>query len=212
MALPVGGAFFWLGLIFHAKTLRRKVFFVDLRDKPIKNLAMKRLIFLFITQVIFSTVIAQEKSFEYSKVIEVDSVSKTELYNMANEWFAKTYNSANDVIQLNDKELCKIIGKGRIQSYYKSLGTVHKTGYLSYTFSFEAKDGRYRYEISEIIHKFDGNSNGGGYLTNDQPECGKMMMTTKQWEYIKQMAKLDLDALVYSLEQSLLNKGEKDSW
>ena len=44
----------------------------------------------------------------YSEVVKVDG-NKDELYSRAREWFAKTYNSAKNVIQMDDKD--KIVGK-----------------------------------------------------------------------------------------------------
>jgi hypothetical protein len=52
----------------------------------------------------------------YSEKVDVDSIKSTELYVRAHEWFAKTFKSAQSVIQLDDKEAGKILGKGSIQA------------------------------------------------------------------------------------------------
>ena len=40
----------------------------------------------------------------FENIVKVDGVSKIDLYLLANEWFAKTFNSGNSVIQMQDKE------------------------------------------------------------------------------------------------------------
>jgi hypothetical protein len=48
----------------------------------------------------------------YTRIVEVDSVSKEELYLRALGYFTYNYNSGEDVIQVSDKESGTIIGKG----------------------------------------------------------------------------------------------------
>src|SRR5258708_31294843 len=59
----------------------------------------------------------------YTEVVKVDSsVTKDILYSKAREWFAIAFKSSNVVIQLEDKENGKIIGKAIMDVYYKSMG------------------------------------------------------------------------------------------
>lgn len=70
----------------------------------------------------------------YSEVVIVDSLStKDELFSLAREWFAKAYNSSTNVLQLEDKENGKIVGKALMQVYYKSMGMTSPSGYINYT-------------------------------------------------------------------------------
>lgn len=63
------------------------------------------------------------KMITYTEVVNVDtSLSKLELYSRAKEWFAKAYNSSQNVIQIEDKESGKIVGKALSQVYHKALG------------------------------------------------------------------------------------------
>lgn len=97
------------------------------------------------------------KRITYSEVVLVDSlVSKQELYSRAREWFAKAYNSANNVIQMEDNVNGKIIGKALVPVKLKVLGTVYDAGSIHYTISLYLKDGRYKYEITDFYHT--GNS------------------------------------------------------
>lgn len=115
------------------------------------------LIFLFVP----SLLCAQDVKFpidsmshkvSYQGIEYVSSVSKDELYIRAREWFARIFVSAQDVIQMDDKAAGKIIGKG----VYKNLKTgifVDNTTTIYYTVSITVKDGRYRYEISDIYRE-----------------------------------------------------------
>ena len=47
----------------------------------------------------------------YEKIIEVQEVSKEKLYIKANAWFVETFNSSESVIEFQDKDEGKIIGK-----------------------------------------------------------------------------------------------------
>jgi hypothetical protein len=89
----------------------------------------------------------------YSEVVQSPNTNVKELYSNIYEWFAKTYNSANNVIQLNDKENGKIIGKGGF-----TIIPIHQWGniktpqtfFVNYTLTVQIKDGRFKYDFSNI--------------------------------------------------------------
>lgn len=103
---------------------------------------MKKLIFisiiLFCTTKLFSQ--------EYSEVIEVPEKTADQLYSRANEWFALTFKSAKDVIQLNDPAEKKIIGKG-IKRIQYLIGRYKTSLDMNFTLMVQFKDGRFRYNI-----------------------------------------------------------------
>jgi hypothetical protein len=89
----------------------------------------------------------------YTEVVSVDSsAKKQELFSRAREWFAKAYKSSTNVIQMEDKESGKIIGKALMQVYHKAMGREYPSGYINYTISIYLKDGRYKYEITDFYH------------------------------------------------------------
>lgn len=87
----------------------------------------------------------------YTEVIRKDSISKNELYNRALSWFANTFKSSKDVIQMQDKESGKIIGKG---SFECSLGFLFPSLDIKMTIIIMVKDGRYKYVINNFIHYY----------------------------------------------------------
>lgn len=94
---------------------------------------------------------------EYSEVVQAEGKTSQQLYTTAREWFAKTFVSANDVIQMEDPASGKIIGKGSnhiSESYVigKGLTAIFTKldWYPNYTLKIEVKDGRYKYELTDI--------------------------------------------------------------
>ena len=108
----------------------------------------------------------------YTGVVDVDSTkTKSELYSSVREWFAKTYNSSTKVIQMDDKENGKIIGKALFQVYHKAMKKDHPSGYINYTISVFVKDGKYKYEVTNFYHT------GNGGNISDFGDCENMINT-----------------------------------
>jgi hypothetical protein len=146
------------------------------------------------------------------EVVKVDTtLSSNELYLRARAWFAESYRSAQDVIQMDDKENGKIIGKGNIR--YTSrifVGSEGTKGWIRYTISIQVKDGRYRYEITDFYHEGNPLNSGGqfsfGLITNDT-ECpykiGSMTgkgWRNKVWNDIKETIKKNILSLTESIK------------
>ncbi len=110
---------------------------------------------LFITLFILipGLLVAQE----YSEVVEVPGKNVDELYTTAREWFAVTYKSANDVLQMDDPVAGVIIGKGAMhvtESYVAGKGLyaapIKLDWYPSFTLKVAIREGRYKYDITNI--------------------------------------------------------------
>lgn len=86
----------------------------------------------------------------YSEVVKVDSIDKTELYLRSKQFFAEYYRSSNEVIKMDDKDAGIVLGKGHFKislSY-----SLFKFDYnFRYSLRIQCKDGRYKYEIYDII-------------------------------------------------------------
>ena len=59
----------------------------------------------------FSLKLAPITQTTFEKIIDAPNVSKNDLYISVNEWFVKQFTSAKSVIQFQDKEEGKIVGK-----------------------------------------------------------------------------------------------------
>ena len=141
----------------------------------------------------------------YTEVVEVESKSKDDLYTSAREWFAKSYNSANNVIQMDDKESGKIVGKALMPVYHKAFGSDYDSGNIHYTISIYLKDGRYKYEVSDFYHT------GTVAGVPDYGNCEKMINTEKKayrkaFNYYLLQMDDNSKAMVHGLKESMLTK------
>jgi hypothetical protein len=81
---------------------------------------MKKVLFLCLTVLLSAFlyscgtmmgVKASDEARRFEKVIDVSNLSKSDIYIKANAWFVETFNSAESVIEFQDKEAGKIMGK-----------------------------------------------------------------------------------------------------
>jgi hypothetical protein len=90
----------------------------------------------------------------FSEVVQVDSLSKNDIYLRANDWIIKTFNSSKDVIQFNDKDagkiVCKTITGATIGKGWNKV-TIDPVYYL---LTIEARPGRYKITASNFIHHY----------------------------------------------------------
>ena len=63
---------------------------------------MKKLLFTYV--FLLSVSLFAQKPLEYNSIIEVEGITKNDIYIQVNDWLATTFNSANDVIQMADKD------------------------------------------------------------------------------------------------------------
>lgn len=83
----------------------------------------------------------------FTNVVTVDSTfKKNDLYSKARQWFVNYYKSADDVLQMDDKEEGKLIGKG-LHKYNFFNGLDASEVNLFFTVNITVKDGKYKYEI-----------------------------------------------------------------
>jgi len=163
---------------------------------------------LFINFNIYAQILpidSTTKQISYTKVIEVPGTTKIDLYSRANEWFAKTYNSSQNVLQAQDKEEGKLIGKALMKSTLKGFNA----GYVNYTISVFLKDNRYKYEVTDLAHEKGTSTLGsGGALESNK--AATMSIMGKQWVSIKIQADNEIKSLLSSLELAMNQKSKND--
>jgi hypothetical protein len=93
-----------------------------------------------------TTIPTLERQQSIGKTKEFPDLNKTELYNRSLSWVARTYNSANDVIQLKYPEsgqiICKGLGSAAFDFGFKR--------YFRYTMIIDIKDGKIRTRYENI--------------------------------------------------------------
>jgi len=186
---------------------------------------MKKIKHLFLlsalTLLSITTLFGQEK-LTYSEVVQTDSISQNELYNRAKLWFATTYNSANDVLQMDNKEEGQLIGKAILKYNPNVLsGSEQTKGNINYTIKIFVKNGRYKYEITDFIHDPYGNQYGkysmGVITTSEECPNPKPMAkgwSDKVWKDIKSQIETNMNSLIPSMKQGMKKKTEtkKSDW
>lgn len=106
----------------------------------------KTVLFLFVAVFLQSCTSYQQITASKSEqIIEVQG-SKNEIYVKANEWMVRAFNNAESVIQFQDKEAGKIIGKYLMHSY-----TNRYVNYKVYSIiTITVRDGATKIDIEPI--------------------------------------------------------------
>jgi hypothetical protein len=179
-----------------------------------------RILFWFLLALNAATATSQE-ALSKSEVIEVPGASADELFNRAYEWFASTYNNANEVLQIKDRDSYTLIGKA-LFSYEAPMlyGSDMVRGTISYTIEVKTKQGRYRYEIGDFIHDSYSDQYDVGLIT-DAPEPSNYPNMMKKWAikiWMDMKAKSGnyskdlMTALIAEMEKESELTPEEDDW
>lgn len=84
----------------------------------------------------------------YERIIEIPGQTKDQIYIRANSWFVETFNSAESVIEFQDKEAGKIMGK-YVFSYAEGVYTYS----VKQTVDISIKDDKVRVIINNPLYK-----------------------------------------------------------
>lgn len=126
---------------------------------------MKRLIFLFLissnmlVDCISQTRLSdsfpyQDGKILYTRIVQIDSAGKDELYNRAKRWIADSFNSAKDVIQLDNKENGEIICKGFFTTTWHISSLFSQEVNVWHTLKIQLKDNRTKVDLYNIRLKY----------------------------------------------------------
>lgn len=178
---------------------------------------MKTLLFLAFTSL---TLIANaQKPVVFAEVIKLDSsITKEELFKRARMWFAESFKSSKDVLQISDKESGELVGKPMFTYYSQYFtGSGATKGKVSYTVKVFVKQGRYKYEIGDFMHE--------AYRSNEYPkDIGLIMVDTfkslgfiggknldkKVWNELKSLSEKEATTLIISLKEFMLKPSESN--
>ena len=183
------------------------------------------LLLLFILST--STLIAQDNKFH--EVVNIPSKSSEFLYKNAKEWFALNFKSAQDVIQLDDPNEKKIIGKASKVVYWK-VKSVNCQAIVFYTLMVQFKDERYKYDIEPTEIKIPGGSSYAYdemvYMGTEEGLKQQLKKTGSAWMFGKKMMAQSLESnknivriidsslmeTVTNLTNSLMKESKDSNW
>jgi hypothetical protein len=151
---------------------------------------------------------------EYTEVVSVDSVSKDALYSRAKTFVASAFNSSTDVTKLDDPATSTLITKGFLPRIYLNPFNRTQGGHVQFTFTIQAKDGRYRYSVKDLQHIETGTGLvvSGGPLESEKPAKG---MSKKSWRHIKKESHSQITGFIDELKKTMAANSpasDKDNW
>lgn len=162
------------------------------------------------------TIDPDTKLITYTEVIEVPGISKDELYRRATVWFSKAFRSGKAVIDLQDKEAGKLIGKGYAGSTVKvPLIGKQDAGDIRMTIAIDVKDGKYRYIVDNFIHEAPMATGQGkwfsvGPLEQEKSKGGfGLRPSNSEWRELKENVFKTIEGLAEDLKKSM-GKADKD--
>lgn len=170
---------------------------------------MKNLISILFV-ILFSIQTSAQEKLSFIKVIPAEGKNNEALYVALRSFVATYYKDSKEVIQMDDKEACLLIGKAT--SVFDNLGVIYSSyeGYLDYTFKMQAKDGRVRIEITNFFHRNhtrNAKKSQLGMLTTDEQYTNKGLekkFENKIWGILKKQAKDVSEKIFIGVEQSIV--------
>lgn len=194
----------------------KKVFLFILAIIPLIAFSQNREKFNTVNPIYHEILPLENELITFSTVVQVDGVGKNELYLRAHDWIIKSFNSAKDVVQLDDKDAGKIVCKTiTTQSAGKGLfGKVVMDIY--YLLTIEVRDDRYKITASNFVHQYSeklGPSNIEGQ--NSFEEYFRLKHPTKKEESLNMEIASKLSNFVWSTFDTAaaeINQVKNDDW
>ena len=121
---------------------------------------MKKCLFLMLMLVSVS-VMAQEQPIQFDEVIKAEGKSVAEVYTTVKTWVATNFNSAQDVIQMDDPDNGILVCRGTFE--YNNGGGIMGAvldGWVFYTLKVQVREGRYKVSVGNFTHKANPVKNG----------------------------------------------------
>lgn len=153
----------------------------------------------------------------YSRVLSLDSVNKSDIYDRALIWCSKSFTDSKGAINVKDKESGLIAGKGLLKNYYKiprKKDSVDCFLFVDYYFDWliEVKDSKARLSLKNIeVEENDINFP----VTNSLNPPIKVMFQSPEkqqliWDLSKKSFIRYMDLISNNLHSDLIKKS--DNW
>ncbi len=150
------------------------------------------------------------KLITYSKVVELSGVSKADIYTRSLAWANTYYKNPADVIREKNADDGKVVCKGRfkLMSEPDKKGFQKDEGNIQYTLTVEAKDGKYRYKLTEINWK------QVSYYPAEKWMDTQNQYYNKSWDWNLKYCDEQITQIIAELNKYMTNapKAKKDDW
>ena len=175
---------------------------------------MKKLLLLFCCIIGLNTNIYAQEALTYSKVIQVEGISKNVIYTTLLDWIQTNYRGVKNDSQLSDKEAGYIMKDAAFAFIKKDMMYQCWDGLVVYKMKFQIKDGRFKVELLNFIHETlrkDCTPRMDMGLITDAIDYGKggalyKGPNNKMWKELQSMCEKKANELFSTLENIDFNK------
>lgn len=149
----------------------------------------------------------------YTEVIKVtDNSKKDVIYDRAFSW---AQNNKYRITQM-DKGNGVMNCEGSFPVTYPGPRVgMNDNGMVKFAVTVNAKDGRYKYDITNFKHEGGKGKGNGGPLENKSAECGKFVLPDSGWAKIKKDTAAKMKEVINDMQLSISPAGEapmKSDW
>ena len=124
--------------------------------------------------IVKDTLGAKSGKIEYVRIDSLIKGSKEDLYLRSKSWLVHYFKSANAVIQMDDKETGKIIGKGVFMFPVRGgFGNILDYDPVHFTVQINTKENKTRIIVNDFIHEGGNYQYAVDYGSLDEPKCPK---------------------------------------
>jgi hypothetical protein len=160
---------------------------------------MKHLLILIPFLITLTSARAQDKVIAYTGIVTIDSTtSKDVLFSRAKRWVAENFNSAQTVIQNEDKEGGSLILKAGFP-YMQVVPLSKFDAFMHYTFSLSFKEGKFKYDITNFYPECDSRSYPSMTEAQEPNKQFKDAFGKKGWAKTKEVIAEKMPKMVDSL-------------
>ena len=172
---------------------------------------MKKCLFILL-MLISVNVMGQEEPLQCDTVIQAPGKSVSEIYTSVKAWVATSFNSANDVIQMDDPDNGILICKGNFK--YDAPGGAMTygvlDGWVNFTLQVQVREGRCRITMGNFTHEAKPVPGGSydwslGLITNRKRAKAKGVVDFRQkktWNDLKVKCKIKFMEMTMSISQA----------
>ena len=153
---------------------------------------------------------AKSGKITFMKTVDASGLTAQQLYDIAKEWGEK-----QNFIIGEDKPGEKTTFKGSCNVEYPASKSKEKiSGDISFKFQFGAKEGKYRYIFTDLIHS--GDPDDAGALEDAEPDCTFQKISIRGWTVLKKNTHKELlkliDALTKKVKAEQNAPTKSDDW
>lgn len=123
----------------------------------------------------------KNNSLTYVQVIDCGKSTKEQLYVTLNYWFTTTFNDANSVIKLNDKDLGTIIAEGYVADIVQHIGGMNAYNVnIRPVIKVDIKDYKIRVTYTVQYYEIE-KAQGGGIMSAFGDGSVRPTLTIEKW-------------------------------